>query len=121
MRKEGTLGESSDVQVVSCILNEPVADSQFDLDFPPGTFVIDRRKPRSEYLIRPDGTKRIITNDDQDASYEELVASESGMAKLVPAKRPNRTYRWLLAACVTLIVLGCVVLWLRRKRAPSAP
>lgn len=33
MRKEGTLGESSDVQVVSCILNEPVADSQFDLDF----------------------------------------------------------------------------------------
>ncbi|MEX2120778.1 MAG: sigma-70 family RNA polymerase sigma factor [Pirellulales bacterium] len=67
-------------------LNPRINDEAFAFDFPPGTRVNDRRdadrKGWVTYLVRLDGSRRVITQDEMNsrATHEQLMATETGEA-----------------------------------------
>jgi peroxiredoxin len=67
-------------------LNPKIDDDVFVFDFPPGTRVSDHRDPDRKhgvtYLVRPDGSRRVITQDEMNsrATHEQLMATETGEA-----------------------------------------
>lgn len=53
------------------VFNGPVEHTAFDITFPPGTVVTDE-KTGSSYLIRSDGSRRVIQEDETGMTYEQL-------------------------------------------------
>lgn len=86
------LSESWSNRVTSYELNCRVDPADFDYIFSPGTWVTDRRN-RSHYIVRADGSKRIIKQDEtlsgrtQLETYRKLLQSSSGEA--VPTEFRN--------------------------------
>lgn len=72
-------------------VSEPIDDAEFEFEFPPGTLVRDYTTrssygDRTHYIARENGEKRVVKGQDVDASYEELLDSESGKAKTKSAR-----------------------------------
>jgi len=73
-------------------INPTFAKDEFDITFPPGTVVSDSRprvKPQrnpherartADYLVKEDGSEQVITPDERQASYEQILKTESGEA-----------------------------------------
>ena len=76
---ESRLFVSTKAQVMECIENPKLSERDFDFVLPGNTWVSDHRSDES-YLLRPDGSKRYITEEEStpDVTYERLVATESG-------------------------------------------
>ncbi|MCI0640016.1 MAG: hypothetical protein L0Y72_07685 [Gemmataceae bacterium] len=91
---------------------------EFDLQFPANSLIHDRtitREKKVSYILRPDGTKRLITKEESTATYEELKNSESGQAK----KRGYHSISPFYAVLVAVVVAAGLILlvrWLRTKR-----
>jgi hypothetical protein len=108
------------VKVKEYVVNPTFAADEFSITFPPGTVVSDGRPaggPRGgrvvDYLVKEDGSKRVITPAEAQASYETLLKTESGKAATPPAKRPSR-WLWVAANCVLIALLG-ILFYIRRR------
>ncbi len=91
----------------------------FELDFPSGTWVNDQVRG-VEYLVRPDGSQRLITQGElrMGATYSELLHSETGLAKTTP---PPAWREWILwAASIALVVSLATVVVNRFRSARRA-
>ncbi len=97
-------------------LNENIANSEFRLQFPPGTAVVDNRT--GERLITKDhGQPRIVTNAElaRGATYQELVSTETGKAAL-PRSHNQRRLILLAFACAGLLVTISFFVWIRGRQ-----
>jgi hypothetical protein len=113
----GRVSQSSAAIVKRHSLNLPLTTEDFAFEFPVGTEVVDRsrKESRLHYIIREDGEKRIITEEEQrrNTKYPDWLQTASGQA--------GRSFWrqwgiWLLG--VILVGAGGVVAarqWLRRR------
>jgi len=117
MRQNGSLFYSETCKAHEHLTNVSINKGEFGLDFPLGTWVIDRRSSSSpgaatEYIIRDDGKHRPITDSDRGATYEQLLTTEPGMA--LRASRTWGTGRvWLFAALLLVGILLTGMIWRR--------
>jgi hypothetical protein len=93
----------------------------FHLEFPVGTWVVDTRSNAEhlDYIILEGGRIRPVPQADATATYEQIIASEPGMALQTP--RRSRFFFWVVsfnALGATAIVAVC--LWRRRKGGVAA-
>lgn len=107
-------------KVVSDGVASPLAGSDVRIDFPEGTWVIERAK-RLQYLVRPDSSRRVITSAELLwlPTYQELRDSESGqVSRLIEAKLSRAVWVWqALAMSVTALAGG--ILWWKRHAASA--
>jgi hypothetical protein len=109
---------SSTATVTTAILNEPLNDEEFRLNFPPGTEVMDR-PAKQTYLIEPNGTKRIITQEERlrDATYEDFLKTKSGMARAPQSSVWAVWGKWLVLFALSVLAAVCAyVFWKRFGR-----
>lgn len=110
----GKVKREFEITVISVAVDATVSDSEFDIQFPPGLQVYDRRDGQWS-LVRDDGTLQPVAG--------ALVSSES----VRPALQSNwwvRNWWWLvpLAICLLVVVVLCVRRVLTRQRfSTSAP
>jgi hypothetical protein len=110
--------------VTDYAVNQPVDPADFQLEFPPGTWVTDETiqsegRASTDYLVRPGGKNRMIVNTDMGATYEQLLNSESGMA----LRTPRSGFRLLHFFGLILLPLALLAWfgwrWSRRKTSPG--
>jgi hypothetical protein len=79
---DGKLEKAQRVRVTNCEINPPIESSEFDIDFPPGTKVIDQTTPIAPtyYIVRDGGRKRIIEPHELRIPYKELIATMPELA-----------------------------------------
>jgi len=111
--ESGNVRQSGECIVTSYQLNPSIDPGEFNYQYPPGTRVVDRRQSANdEYLVRSDGTKRIITSEESEAAYQDLLRTETGKAAPEPNDRiQTQPSNWflpvgLLALLVVLILLN---------------
>jgi hypothetical protein len=112
----GSASETSDVSVGEFDLTSEVDDREFEVEFPAGTLVRDRRPPPSTYIVRGNGEKRVVQENELAASYEQLLATESGRG-LESARGGTRQYlRWLVGSLLAVGALLYIAWRFRRSR-----
>lgn len=79
LKQDGSVETILESTVTTMRLNQPLGSETFELGFPAGTWVNDADEDLT-YIIRPDGTRRIVTREDllSGARYQELYTSETG-------------------------------------------
>lgn len=122
---DGFRGENPQCRIlgnVTRVDSAPSVDaSTFQVEFPPGTWVTDSRGEREEnWIVKEDQSPRPIVGSEilSGATYEDLVATESGAARgNRPAPRQGWLERnlWLIA----LGLLSVVGVWWWATRRPS--
>ncbi len=112
--ERGTLDESSTTTVSSYTINPSFEPSEFQIDFPVGTFVRHYQEP-DQYLVDKNGGKRIVTQEElnRNVTYAQLRDTPSGMAGLVSRRRV-----WPALLVGTLFILFAALMW-RRRRTPA--
>jgi hypothetical protein len=105
---DGRLIASGHSTVTNYALNCDVPEGTFEFEFPAGTEVTESGK-RDPYIVMPKGRKRAITAAERDraATYEELLATPSGQARLVQPRRG--TWVWNLLWAVPVIGISAAV------------
>jgi hypothetical protein len=111
------LAESSVARVTENNIGMPLQPHLFRLDFPPGTVVWDD-KEGINYVALKAGDRRIITKEERrcGATYEQLLATESGMAGLPPERTLRRF--WVVTSTILILIslLTGFVVWWKRAR-----
>ncbi len=117
---EAKVCETDSASVTAYAINGPESQEDFSLEFPPGTWVTEEVGPPPstktiDYITRKGGGKRLITNDDFGATYDQLVNSESGMALRTGS---TGSWKWILLG----LVGGSFCVWLvfRQRRKGHA-
>lgn len=104
--------------VTLCQVNPPVDSSEFDYEFPPDTLVNDTRDD-SFYVVRQDGTRRMVTEAELRGSvpYDALVETESGqgIANEDMDEHLHGGLAWSGVGCVVLMAILLVVRHRRRN------
>jgi hypothetical protein len=115
----GTNPERYTCTVTDYALNEPLSDKLFVIDFPPGTYVVNRASGE-QYLLRDGGEKRFIAPAEKGrATWGELMATDYGKAgiRTIP-QRPDRTlFRLAWMTIAGLLALGILVYLVKRRRS----
>jgi hypothetical protein len=88
-----------------------IPHSEFELDFPVGTEVMDRKRD-SHYIVCSGGTERIVTKSEARAGvpYDELLVTESGKAGSEGRSRSGIRAFGMLATTVFLVGVALVIL-----------
>lgn len=109
---DGTVDSSYECTVKSIDFGGGIGDGQFDIEFPPGSFVYDLPN-KNQFVVKPSGRKREIVNSEMGSTYEEIMATDTG--ELVPGWRPwyRRVSSYLYAGAVLagLVLVVRVVRW----------
>jgi hypothetical protein len=118
----GAIRQSTMAKVERYSLNPPVEPEEFDIAFPPGTWVTqtlgkDRGGPRVQYIVREGGEKRVITENEQSASYEQLLRSESGNAFQAGRERSGWGKYWASLGALAFLLAAVVLAARLRSRA----
>jgi len=103
-------------EVSHCEFNVPVASDAFELTFPA---LVQEEGVEEPYIVREDGSHRVITEAEllRGATYEDLLATPSGHAKLTPLK--TSPYVWMFWSVQALLATGILVYVYRRRLARS--
>jgi hypothetical protein len=111
--QHGRVCEQGSAHLTRYEINTAIPIAEFRFEFPPGTLVNDSRN-HEYYILREGGVKRHITDSEQLAgfSYEELAATESGMAGMPQ----GRGKRWLYLAVPIVGLVAMMALWIFRRR-----
>jgi len=69
-RQDGSVRESSVATIKKFEINPVISKDEFEIDFPPGTDVLDQRKAAKlrHYIVQPDGSAGIFP---KGATYRE--------------------------------------------------
>lgn len=105
----GKMTRRTELSVVSCKLNEPLPEDQFDVTFPPGTKVYDSDK-YDYYRVQADGQLRLLSRESE----------ELGMVIPQPGTSWMRRYQYWIVGVVIAIV-GLAILVYRRRRVAPLP
>ncbi len=104
-------------QVTEYAINPTLPADHFTIrEFPPGTWVTDMHgKEQKQWIVRKDGTKRVILPSERKVPYEQLIEHEEpGSAVSAPG------WSWMaIANAVVWLSLGTglVIAWLVRRRS----
>jgi len=118
---DGRLRQSLTATVTRVEVNVNIDPKDLVLEFPPGTLVRDFTKPselgdNTQYILREDGSHRLLDRRDRGAPYDRLLATETGQANN-PA-RSRIAWRWVILLS-TLGVLGAAAIVAAWKRWAS--
>lgn len=112
---DGSPVSTSTSRVTNYEINPKLREDEFRIEFPIGTVVSDARpqaggakKPALHYVVRPNGGRRMITNEEMvNATYERWLSTETGMATGAGSSLPTAR---IVAYCLLLLVcLGALV------------
>lgn len=113
-KANGELKRAYGAVVSECEFNSAVAEKEFDLEFPPGTRVVDDRR-NEDYIVRPDGTgKRLILPSDIGATYDQMLQTSPG--KALTDATTSRFSVVLTGLLVTAGIATVMLIWFRSKR-----
>lgn len=121
----GSIMSSSSDEVKEYKINPAIRTSDFDLAFPVGTLVSDQRPQPGigrtgtlDYIVKVDGTKRIVTWNESDATYEELLATGSGQATAGrAANKPKKSpYTSNLILSLNILVIVVLICWIAIRK-----
>lgn len=121
--KDGRICFTTTATVTSYSINEPIDEATFAFSLPLGCRVVDETSTPHDYLIRDDGSTRVMESSDFGKTYQEIV-STPGPQLSVGSRRLAGP---LLAAFVGLgVLLLAAKVWLfrrtsRRASTPSPP
>ena len=105
-RERGRFNNSRVGNVVDYEINPQVQSGKFDIDFDYRTRVGNYTgKKRELYLVRKDGTKRVVTEADRGKSLDEILNSS-----------PEPATRWEVWLLVLLAVTFGLVIYLKRGK-----
>jgi hypothetical protein len=104
---DGRIVDSTVCTLTRHFFNMPSNIKSFRVTFAPGTLVADERS-RIDYIVRADGSRRIILPGEEALSYDELLNTVSGRAGV--GRAPN-WWAWLLV----LVCGSSVLVWSVRK------
>ncbi len=117
--ENGGYAMAADATVRSHDFAPAVRDSDFTIDFPSGTWVRDTSQPGKpiEYIVREDGSKRIILKDElrRGARYQDLIETETGKAK--PRSHPPTppsVRRWAVLFSSVAVIVSAFFFVVRR-------
>jgi hypothetical protein len=106
-------------KVTVCTLNEPIDPEAFAFTLPAGTRVVDETRKPQDYILREDGSKRVIGPREFGKSYQELMSTPGPESE---GSWWRRRAGLLLAAFVGAgIILVAARVWLSRKPAGRQP
>lgn len=111
-------------RITQWTINPPVADEDFEIVFPPGTWVTDlrggnlRRGKEKQFIVHEKTPDRVLLESDIGASYEQLLNSEPGKAHTVPPNGSRRStwYHWTIGAGVLVLAFVCFRMARQRLR-----
>jgi hypothetical protein len=72
--EDGAVISTVESVVTNAEFNLSLDRSEFTIDFPAGTYVNNLEGPQ-DYIVRSDGSKRLVAGSENDKSYEELLKS----------------------------------------------
>ena len=119
---DGRLRNSAKSTVTQQDINQSIPADQFDIVFPHGTYLMNFVTGEN-YIIKSDGDKRPVQNEELRLTYEQLNSSEPG--ELAGQKPPffRRWWAWLLAVTLVGILLIFYRVWRKqlhlRRHGPS--
>jgi hypothetical protein len=120
LKDKGPVKEEYSAKVNQRAINEPIAASEFQIEFPPGTSVSDENAngEGERYIVREDGSKRVIQRQELSASYDRIIATAPGTAT-ADTEGDRKLWR-LLGACgimalCFLLLSGAIRLWCRLR------
>lgn len=117
LNNDGGLSTDRHGNVTTCVVGESADPSQFELEFPRGTWVNDTIR-NLEYILTSDGSERIVTQGEilKGIPYRELLQTASGLGSTTS---PHAWRRWVLwSASLTLVAVMAMVV-LKRLRPAS--
>lgn len=111
-QSDGSFRQSSEIKIKELGLNVALSPQEFAVEFPPGTIVTDMREAneKANYLVRPDGERRIINSGEKKTSYQQIANSDSGDTLKSKTGGFIGKIKYLLAFAVILIILLFVCL-----------
>lgn len=110
---DGSLNETSHAKIEERGINLSLPVEEFDIVFPPGTWISDFRdpnKPLTDYLVLPNGNKQIVNKADLPLPYQEVVK------KMVNGNNDRQYLLWLLTALLLATVVSFALILHRRRR-----
>lgn len=110
--KDGRVTATTSATVTSYSINEPFDEATFAFTLPLGCRVVDETRSPHDYIIREDGTSRVMSPSDFGKTYQEIVNT--------PGPTSAAGWRWwagpLLAVFFGLgVLLFGTRIWLIRK------
>ena len=102
----GNTLKTTRVEVVEFRVNDAQQADLFDIQFPPGTGVLDNKNNGKLYIVKSDGSMRGLS-----LSGEELPGSV-----FQPGTPWYRRHQWLLVSVLALAVVAAGVVWAKRKK-----
>jgi hypothetical protein len=112
MSPGGAMKQSSTAVVREREWNRPIDPTEFQLAFPPGTFVSDLKHKRGEpgefYIVREDKSNRPVSRPELvNNSYDQLVSADRGW---------GRSKLLILLIANGVFIIAIIVGWRLRKR-----
>lgn len=94
-----------------CAVNCPIEDSRFDLSPPRGAYMTDYTRPlgTQEYIVRKDGSERIVMRHERAKGYYELLGTTPGSSSAV-------RFTWPLIGTGIVGFGAAFSFWLRARR-----
>jgi len=116
---DGGLLTSSKSTVVKMLVNQDFTTDDFSITFPAGTVVSDARNSETagrtgthDYIVLENGKKRVITWEDRNTPYEELLRTKPEIKNI---KQPNNFLSVMVAANLLVVITLVVYLFARRR------
>lgn len=120
--REKTLVGSTTSTMTTVEVGLGVTEDAFRIAFPTGTEVEDRSgEKRVNYILKDDGSQRVILPSEATASYEDLIKTETGaLAPQKPASWIARNW-WIWIATGIVLVLLALLLYRKARSSTSVP
>jgi hypothetical protein len=119
LNERGEIARSFRARVTEWTINEALSPQLFIVEYPVGSSVHEPEHwPTPQYLIKADGTKRIVPPEDIGATYEQAMRTEPGHAFDSPANS-SWNHVWIAAIVVSVIVAVGMVMGWKRWRSRS--
>jgi len=120
--EDGGYEMTAEASVTSHDFEPTVNDRDFHIEFPPNTWVWDRRPGEPEqYILREDGSRRVILLDElrRGATYQDLLETESGKAAHGKVTSPKKSaVRLTTPLIVAALCVSAFFVW-KGARTPE--
>ncbi len=119
--KEGRLRHSVRSKVTVIEVNSSIPKEQFDISFPPGAFIRDFENGESFSLIKENGDKRYLSDNELGIPYQQLISSDPDDFTAQSTTFIKRWWRWISGISLGgLLIVACYVWRKRIKRRRGA-
>jgi hypothetical protein len=114
IRTAGLLHQSGVCRVTSYELLRQIDPAEFEVQFPPGTRVYDRRHAQEvQYVVNEQGNPRSAIPTNQIPSYDQLTTQPQ-------APSTGASLIWVAVCVVIGVAFIILALWLRSRRARNS-